>query len=206
MNKIYPAILTNDIKDFKIKIKKLGFAKIIQIDFCDGKFVKSKTLMPRDISKININQKIECHLMINHPESIIKDFINLKPYSIIIHYESTKNIKSLLQLIKSNKIKAGLALNPKTNPKNIIPYLKDLDFILVMTVVPGKQGNKFLPDCVKKIKYLRSITKKPIEADGHIDNKYYRIVEKAGANILISGSYILNNKNPKTAYRLLLKR
>jgi ribulose-phosphate 3-epimerase len=206
MNKVYPAILTNDLNDFKIKLKKISFAKIIQIDFCDGKFVKSKTLMPKDISRIKLKSKIECHLMINHPESKIKDFINLKPYSIIIHYGSTKNIRPLLQLIKSNKIQAGLALNPKTDPKKIIPYLKYLDFVLVMTVVPGKQGNKFLPNCVKKIKYLRSITKKPIEADGHIDNKDYRIVEKAGANILISGSYILNNKYPKKAYNLLLKR
>ena len=142
----------------------------------------------------------------NNPESKIKDFIDLKPYSIIVHYESTKNVKYLLNLIKSNKIKAGLALNPKTNPKNIVHLIKYLDFILVMTVIPGKQGNNFQLDCVNKIKYLRKITNKPIEADGHIDDKTSKIVRKAGADILISGSYILSNNNPKAAYQSLLKR
>lgn len=205
MIKVYPSILTNDVKDFKKRINLVKFAKIIQIDIMDGKFVKNKSLMPKDLKKIKIKQKTEYHLMIKDPEKYIDNFIKLRPYSIVIHVESTKNIMFLLKKIKYEKIKVGLALNPNTEIKKIIPYLKNIDFVLVMTVNPGYYGSKFIKSSVKKIKNLKSITKLPIEVDGHINDKTYKIVKKAGANILISGSYIFEN-SPLNSYKLLTKK
>ncbi len=202
MIKVYPSILTNDIKDFKKRINLVKFAKVIQVDVMDGKFVKNKSLMPKDLRKIKIGQKVEYHLMIKEPEKYIDDFIELRPYSVVIHVESTRNIHFLLKKLKFEKIKVGLALNPSTDIKKIIPYLKYIDFVLVMTVNPGYYGSKFVNSSVEKIKKLRKITKLPIEVDGHIDDKTSKIVKKAGANILISGSYIFEN-NPKESCQLL---
>lgn len=203
MIKVYPSILTNDIKDFKRRISRIKFAKTIQIDIMDGKFVKNKSLMPKDLRKIKIRHKLEYHLMIKNPEEIIDEFLALKPYSIVIHYESTKNIIFLINKIKSRKIKVGIAINPKTPVKKIIPYLKKVDSILIMTVNPGFYGSRFVPSSLRKIKELRRLTKKPIEVDGHQDYNNAKLSIKAGANIIISGSYIFDN-NPLQSYKSLL--
>lgn len=203
MIKVYPAILTNNIKDLKNKLNKVKFAKYIQIDVMDGKFVNNKSLMPKDFKKIKINKKAEYHLMIKNPEKIINQFLALKPFSIIIHYESTKKLDFLIKKIKSKKVRVGIAINPETKIEKLIPYLKKINSILIMTVNPGFYGSRFTSTSLKKIKKLRKLTKLPIEVDGHIDNKTSKLVKKAGASILISGSYIFNNK-PKEAYKKLL--
>ncbi len=205
MIKVYPAILTNNLDDFKHKLKQVKFAKFIQIDIMDGKFVKNKSLMPADFKKIKISQKAEYHLMIRNPEDKIEEFLKLKLFSIIIHYESTKKLDYLIKKIKSKKVKVGIAINPETKVEKIFPYLKKIDSVLIMTVKPGFYGSKFIPSSLKKIERLRKITKLPIEVDGHIDDKISSLVKKAGANILISGSFIFNN-NPKQAYKKLLSK
>jgi len=203
MIKVYPAILTDDLDDFRHKLKQVKFAKFIQIDIMDGKFVKNKSLMPKDIKKIKIAQKVEYHLMIKNPENKIDEFLKLKPFSIIIHYESTKKLDYLIKKIKSKKVKIGIAINPETKIEKVFPYLKKIDSVLVMAVHPGFYHSRFTPTSLDKIRRLRKKTKLPIEIDGHEDEKTCTLSTKAGANILISGSYIFNN-NPKKAYKRLL--
>lgn len=203
MIKVYPSILTNSIKDFKDKLERVKFAKCIQVDVMDGQFVKNKSLMPKDLKKIKINKKVEYHLMIKNPENKIDAFLALKPYSIIFHYEATKKINELIKKIKSKKVRVGIAINPETEVEKIFLYLKKIDSVLVMTVHPGFYGSRFTKSSLKKIRKLRRMTKLPIEVDGHINDKTSKLVKQAGANILISGSYIFENNPKKTYYQLL---
>ena len=205
MIKVYPAILTDDIQDFNEKLGKVKFAKCIQIDIMDGRFVRNKSITAKDLKKIKINKKVEYHLMIQNPEEKIDEFLSLRPYSIIFHYEACKKIDYLIGKIKSRKIRVGLAINPETKVEKISPYLKKIDSVLIMTVHPGFSGGKFIQSSLHKIKKLRKKTKIPIEVDGHIDDKTSKLVKNAGANVLISSTYIFKN-NPEQAYLRLLKQ
>ena len=204
MIKVYPAILSNDIEDFKSKLRQVYFARIIQVDVLDGKFVKNKSLMAKDLKKIKVKKKIEFHLMIRNPERYIDEYMNLNPYSIVFHVESTTKVNELINTIRSRNIKVGIAINPETRIEKIIPYLFKIDSVLIMTVHPGYYGSKFIKSALEKIRTIRTKTKIPIEVDGHIDNKTKELVRKAGANILVSGSYIFKN-DPVKSYKNLLK-
>lgn len=205
MIKVCPAILADNIKDFKEKISKIKFAKCIQIDIMDGRFVRNKSITAKDLKKIRINKKVEYHLMIKNPEEKIDEFLSLRPYSIIFHYEACKKIDYLIRKITSRKVKVGLAINPETKVEKIFPYLNKINSVLVMAVNPGFSGGKFISSSLLKIKKLRKKTKLPIEVDGHIDDRTSKLAKNAGANVLISNTYIFKN-NPRESYLKLLRR
>jgi len=156
--KIVPAILALNLKEFKNQTDKInGLFKNVQLDIMDGKFVPAKSYNNiKKINSFNFSWEYELHLMVENPIKEIKKWSALKNVNkIIFHIESTGDPKKTIALIKKNGYKAGIALNPKTPIKKIIPFLQEADEILFMTVNPGKQGAKF----ISKIK-LRSCSKK----------------------------------------------
>jgi len=202
---VIPSLIAKNQKELNERFSKIKSQfRIFQLDVMDGKFVKNKSLM-FNFKLPKGKFKYEAHLMVKNPKVwIIKNW--KKADTIIFHIESTNDSKYLIKLIKSKKRKVGIAINPKTNVKKIIPFLNSIDMVLIMTVIPGKYGSKFLPNVLKKVKEIRKLKPKlNIEVDGGINNKTIARAKKAGANRFILGSYLQKSKNVKKAKGKLIE-
>jgi ribulose-phosphate 3-epimerase len=202
--KISPSILSCDFSEIGSEIEKLNNsgADLIHIDVMDGHFVPNLTFGPPVISKIRKCSKLpfDVHLMISPVEKYIQDYANAGADIITFHPEATDNIQRTIDVIKSCGKKVGISLNPETPSTVIENYLKEIDLILIMSVNPGFAGQKFMPDVLEKVKFLRSKIDNEnlnidIEIDGGIDFKTAPLAIKAGANILVSGTTIFKGEN-----------
>lgn len=205
MIKLFPSILSSNFIFLKKNIKKLENAGIncIHLDIMDGIFVNNITIGPDIVHSIaNITKlKLDIHLMLCHPLKYIPKFINSNVYNITFHYENNDNIIEVINLLKTyHNCNICIAINPSTDIKFILKYLKYIDMILIMTVIPGF-GNQILKkECLNKIVYLKNfiINNKincKIQVDGGINNKNLSDVINAGADVIVIGSDIFNNKN-----------
>ena len=202
--KISPSILSADFSILGNEIKKLedGGADMIHIDVMDGHFVPNLTFGPPVIEKIRkcTNLPFDVHLMISPVEKYIKDYASAGADIITIHSEATDDLNRTIEEIKSYSKKVGVSLNPKTPTKIIEDLLNKIDLILIMSVNPGFAGQKFMPEVLDKVKFLRSKIDKEkldidIEIDGGIDFKTAPLAIQAGANILVSGTTIFKGTN-----------
>lgn len=188
------------IQEDKEKIKKLNdVVDQIHFDIMDGKFTENKTLPIHKIEENlkDITKPIDIHLMVFDVQKYVKEVLKFNPSYITFHIEATDTPKSFINLIKENKVKVGLAINPETNFDNIYPYLDSVDLVLVMSVHPGKGGQPFI-DITDRIKKLREFRQKNnlsylIEVDGGINNETIKKVKKA--DIAVSGSYITDSED-----------
>jgi len=195
--KIIPAIIANSQKEFEEKINKVkDFVDIIQLDFMDGIFVPNNSI-DFDFKIPFTNCKFEAHLMVQYPLEWIEKHYN-KVDIILVHFESSKNLKKIIDTVKEKNKRIGLVLNPETPIEYIEKYLDEIDQVLIMTVNPGFYGSPFLYKTIDKIKKLRK--KCPdldIEVDGGVTDKTIGSVYEAGANLFVSGSYIIKSDNVK---------
>ncbi len=202
--KIIPAILAKTKKDLREKLKKIKrFSRYAHVDIIDGKFVRNKTIDYASFRGLKGLPKIEFHLMIKEPKDKIIKYI---PYCnlIVFHCESTKDVFAVIREIKKHDKKVGIAINPQTKVSVIFPYLSYLDRILIMSVNPGKSGQKFKSMVLSKIKEIRKINKKiDICVDGGINDKTTSMSVKAGANCFSVNSYLYNSENLAKAYTKL---
>ncbi len=203
--KIIPVILTNKREKLVIKLRKLkGLAKETQIDIADGKFVNNQTVGLEDLIQVRPHLVTEVHLMVLKPESYLIQAKKAGIRTVIFHFESVKNISTVLKKIKDFGFKRGLAINPETPVRKIKPYLKKLDLVLLMSVRPGFGGQKFLPSTIDKIKALRLMSKDiKIEVDGGINLSNAEKIAKAGADYLVVGVHLLNTPNIKKRFKQL---
>ena len=188
------------IKDnIKENIKKLDNTSIdmLHVDIMDGIFVPNKTWNINEVNELLIDtkKKKDVHLMVNDVKKYIDDFKIIKPEYITFHYEAIDNIFDTIRYIKSLNIKVGLSIKPNTNIEDIKPYLKYLDLVLVMSVEPGKGGQKFIESSIGKIDYLyneriNNNYQYLIEVDGGINDITSKLCSKA--DILVIGSFITN--------------
>ncbi|PNX47808.1 MAG: hypothetical protein BV457_02130 [Thermoplasmata archaeon M9B1D] len=203
--KIIPAIIAKSQQELEDKINKVKeYVEIIQLDIMDGKFVPNKSV-DFDFKLPKADCIFEAHLMIKNPEEWIKKHIN-KVDMVLAHIESCKKPKKLVNLAKENDKHVGFVLNPETPLSTIMGYIDDIDQVLIMTVNPGFYGSLFLPEMLDKIKKLREL--KPdldIEVDGGVTDKTIHLVDKAGANMFVSGSYIVKSYDVKQAIASLKK-
>ena len=179
------------------------------IDVMDGKFVEKDTydLMIDNsmyIKRIS-NIPLDVHLMVEDVKSAVDDFLAFEPNIITFHIESIKekqDIFSMIKYIKENNCKVGLSIKPNTDISEIYEFLPHINMCLIMTVEPGKGGQTFLSDMIKKIEKLRKYMEEKnididIEVDGGINLNTAPKVKKAGANILVAGTSILAAKDYK---------
>ena len=202
---VIPAIIAKNQEELDLGIKKVqNFSKIIQLDFMDGVFVPNHSI-DFDFKIPKINCFFEAHLMLKNPlDWIVKNFSKVD--MILTHYEALSNPQMVIDFVRNEGKKIGFVLNPETSVDELFDYLDQLDQILIMTVNPGFYGSPFLPEIVNKISELREIAPKlDIEVDGGITDKTIDIVDEAGANMFVSGSYILKSKNIKQAFDRLNK-
>ena len=147
-------------ENLKENISKLTKTDIdyLHLDIMDGKFVNNVTYSVEEIKNIiNYNKKLDVHLMVLDIKKYIDDFKCLNPEYITFHYETKYDIISLISYIKSFNIKVGISICPDTDVKELDKYLPFVDQVLVMSVVPGAGGQKFMESSIGKIKYLKDV-------------------------------------------------
>ncbi|MBN2307247.1 ribulose-phosphate 3-epimerase [Candidatus Peregrinibacteria bacterium] len=203
--KIAPSILGIDYGRLNEHLAELApYVDYFHVDVMDGNFVDNLTLGAPVIKWINTDVPLDVHLMINNPHKYIKDFAEAGAYSITIHAEASKHLSDDIQKIKDAGCKAAVSLNPDTPIDKISKVLPMLDMVLVMSVHPGFGGQTFMPEVLEKVKWLREhYPNLDIQIDGGINDETGQLAVKAGANVLVAGSYILKNQDPIKAIEKL---
>ena len=200
---ISPSILSADFTKLGAEIDAVGAAgaKWIHLDVMDGHFVPNITIGPVVVKSIKKYSKLffDVHLMITNPEKYWESFYKAGADLIVFHNEVSCDKKQLIQEIRKAGIKVGVSIKPKTPVEDILEILPLVDVVLIMTVEPGFGGQSFM---VPKISSLRKIIDDNkynclIEIDGGINDKTAKICIDAGADALVSGSYIFAAQNPQ---------
>jgi len=198
------------IDSFSNTINKINEtdASMIHIDVMDGLFVKSVT--PFDKEKLEIlknKKKLEVHLMTLHLKKFIDVFSSLNPEYITFQFEATCDVLEYINYIKGKNIKVGIAISPLTNLEELKPFLSLIDLVIVMGVIPGYGGQKFIKTTTDRVDELYNYRKSNklkylISVDGGINDKTAIKVKEAGADVLVAGSYIFKNDIKKAVKSL----
>lgn len=183
-------------------------ADMYHLDVMDGVFTKYKTIDYKYFEQLREKSALlfDCHLMIASPEKVVDKYIKAGADIITVQYESFTDQEILIKVLKRIKKKgkmAGIAIDLETNIEVIDSLLKFVDMVLIMTVKTGKGGQEFNKNALKKVKYVRSLNSEIlIEVDGGINDQTASQCVRAGADILVSGSYIYNNDTYEAIQRL----
>lgn len=206
------SILTVDYRNVEASLAPiLDDLEFIHMDVMDGEFVPNISFGSSFIGAIRkMTDKIfDVHLMIKHPQNYIKQFVNAGSQYVTFHFEADCNIKDTIDLIHSCGAKAGISIKPNTKVSQIEEYLPYLDMVLVMSVEPGFGGQSFMPNSIEKVKRLKELKNNNgysylINIDGGINDKTAVLISEY-VDLAVSGSYVLNAKNPKENLNKLLE-
>ncbi|WP_185877597.1 ribulose-phosphate 3-epimerase [Blattabacterium cuenoti] len=203
---IAPSLLSANLSFLYKEIKMLNESKAdwIHVDIMDSSFVSNISfgfLFVKHVKKY-VSKPIDVHLMISDPYPYIKQLVEYGADHIHIHYETCINLNRTITYIKNYGIKVGVAINPHTPVLLLKEIINDIDFVLLMSVNPGFSGQKFIKNTYSKIEDAKNliISKRSsalIEIDGGVDLENSFFLFKNGANILVSGSTIFTDSNPK---------
>ncbi|MBI2450479.1 MAG: ribulose-phosphate 3-epimerase [Candidatus Nealsonbacteria bacterium] len=201
--KIIPAIIAKSQKDLEEKINRVkDFVDRVQLDIMDGIFVPNESLN-FNFKLPEINCQLEAHLMVDNPDGWVQKNWE-KVDTILIPIESCEKPKEFIKFFKGKEKKIGFTLNPETPLEAVKDYLGEINQVLIMTVSPGFYGAKFLPETLEKVRELRKLKSEiDIEVDGGITPDTIKMAREAGANLFVSGSYIMNSQNPQKAIETL---
>ncbi|MBQ1887840.1 MAG: ribulose-phosphate 3-epimerase [Firmicutes bacterium] len=199
MAKLAPSILSADFSRLadQIALIEQGGADYVHMDVMDGAFVPNITFGGPVVKSVvgKTGLPFDIHLMIEHPEQRIPDFVTPQTEFIVVHQEACTHLHRVIQQITDLGVKAGVALNPATPVSSLEYVLSDLDLVLVMSVNPGFGGQKFIPSAMDKIRLLNRIRREKdlhfvIEIDGGVNLKNAADIKAAGCDILVAGSAV----------------
>ena len=203
------SILDCDFNNLEYEINRINNSNsdLIHIDIMDGKFVPNNTMEKFDMNKISkySDKNFDVHLMVENPIDYITSFVTPLTDYISIHLES-KGIDQSLKSIKENGIKCGLAINPDTEIQKLYPFLEIIDMVIIMSVFPGKGGQKFIENTYDRVETLRNHDKNiDISVDGGVGSSNSKTLISKGASILVSGSYLMKSDNINNSIKNMLK-
>ena len=202
---IAPSVLAADFANLQRDIEMINNSEAdwFHIDIMDGAFVPNISFGMPVLEAINKHAKktIDVHLMIVKPERFIPTFAKLGANILTIHYETVTHLHRAIQLIKSEGMKAGVALNPHTNINVLEDIINDIDLVCIMSVNPGFGGQSFIENTYEKVRKLKKLIIEKnahtiIEIDGGVTNKNAKELVAAGADVLVAGSYVFKAENP----------
>jgi ribulose-phosphate 3-epimerase len=173
------------------------------IDVMDGVFVPNISFGFPVLKAINkhATKPLDCHLMIENPDQYVAEFAKCGAAILTVHFEACTHLHRTIQLIKSNGMKAGVALNPHTSVDVLKTIIEDVDLVLIMSVNPGFGGQKFIANAIDKVRETRSLidaskSKAVIEVDGGVNLETGQLLINAGADALVAGSFVFGSQNP----------
>ena len=202
---IAPSVLAADFANLQRDVEMINnsAADWFHIDIMDGVFVPNISFGMPVLAAINKHAKktIDVHLMIVDPDRYIETFKNLGADILTVHYEACTHLHRSLQAIKAAGMKAGVAVNPHTNVALLEDVINDIDLVCIMSVNPGFGGQSFIENTYKKVQQLKEIIVRNnattlIEIDGGVTDKNAADLVKAGADILVAGSFVFNAQDP----------
>lgn len=211
-NLVSASVLSADMLNLEKEIRKLEESNIemLHFDVMDGAFVNNITfgLPVLQAVRKSTEMMLDVHLMISDPLKYVKSFAESGADYISFHIESESDVMETISAIKDNGVKAALAIKPATPAEAVYEYLPYIDMVLIMTVEPGFGGQSFIPETAEKVKAVREKIAElgigiHVEVDGGINAETSYIVKKAGANVLVSGSYLFKAENMKEAAEIL---
>src|SRR5690606_25845222 len=202
---IAPSVLAADFANLQRDIEMINKSEAdwFHIDIMDGVFVPNISYGMPVLEAIvkHAKKTIDVHLMIVDPDRYIKEFARLGSNNLTVHYEACNHLHRTLQAIKAEGMKAGVALNPHTSIDLLKDVIQDIDLVCLMSVNPGFGGQSFIENTYSKVKALKElvISKNAstlIEVDGGVTNKNAAQLVKAGADVLVAGSYVFKASDP----------
>lgn len=214
MKTLAPSILASDMLNLGAEIKKIekSGSKYVHVDVMDGCFVPNISFGMPIISAVRscTDLVVDVHAMIVNPDKYIKDFAKAGADIITFHLEALepKRVMETIDVIHKEGLKAGISIKPGTDVKELIPYIKCVEMVLIMTVEPGFGGQKFMQDMMDKVRFVREVAEKEnkeldIQVDGGINNETLKVAMEAGANIFVLGTAFFKSETLIDAEKLL---
>lgn len=211
---ISPSMLSCDFANVQRDVEMINNSEAdwFHIDIMDGVFVPNISfgLPVLAAMKKHANKPMDVHLMIQNPDQYISDFKKAGADILTVHFEACTHLHRTIQQIKSEGMKAGVALNPHTSLNVLDEILPDLDLVLIMSVNPGFGGQKFIESAVSKVARLKKMIAEKnlnviIEVDGGVNLETGKKLIDAGANALVAGSFVFNSQSPLETISALKK-
>lgn len=209
---IAPSILSADFARLGEQVKAVedAGADWIHVDVMDGHFVPNITVGPVVIESLKkvTDLPLDVHLMIQNPDAYLEDFVVAGAECLTVHQEAVPHLHRTISFIRELDVMAGVSINPATPAETLIEILPFVDLVLVMTVNPGFGGQKFIPECMDKIKKLDKWRKERklsfmIEVDGGVTESNAAELAKAGCDIFVAGSSIFKASSVASALQKL---
>ena len=209
MIKLTPSLLAADLLRLGRGIDMMRRDGLDQLHFdvMDAHFVPNLSFGPDFCQVIHArhpDMKIDVHLMMDNPEKYLEEFARYGASSITVHREIAEDVCGLIQIIRDLGVKCGLSVKPGTSAETLLPYLDLLDLVLIMTVEPGFGGQKFMPEQMEKIRFLRKAGfRGDIAVDGGVNMENAPGLIEAGANLLVMGTSYFHAEDPSNVARFV---
>lgn len=212
MKLIAPSVLSADFGNLRQDLEMINRSEAdwLHVDVMDGVFVPNISFgFPLMVPMRKYCTKpLDVHLMIVHPEKYVERFCDAGAWSVGFHLEAVEDPLPILNLIKAKGVRTCLTINPDIDVKRLVPYLDQVDMVLLMSVFAGFGGQKFIPETIDKLRFIREEInrrglKTLIEIDGGVNTTNARTLFEAGADVLVAGSAVFGAQDPEETIRKL---